>query len=125
MGAPPPPQSVYSQSSQVPMAPHSCPQKFPTSQLQSELSSVMALRTTYARETAYGLDKARYYARGERFGRISIVAYSGDHVQLPLVPASSSLLAPLEDVTNEHKVGASIFRNAELVFSAPEGDAVH
>ena len=47
---------------------------------------------------------------------MAILGYSGDHLQLPPVPESSSLLAPLEGVTNEHKVGASIFRNAELVF---------
>ena len=86
------------------------------SQLQSELHHASALRTTYARETAYGLDKARYYAPRERFGCMAIPGYSGDHLQLPPVPESSSLLAPLEGVTNEHKVGASIFRNAELVF---------
>ena len=45
-----------------------------------------------------------------------MVVYSGDHLQLPPVPASSSMLAPLEGTTNEHKVGANIFRDADLVF---------
>ena len=31
------------------------------------------------------------------------------------MPESSGLLASIENVTNEHAVGASIFRNAELV----------
>jgi hypothetical protein len=35
---------------------------------------------------------------------------------LPPVPESSSMLAPLEGTSDEHKVGAKIFRNAELVF---------
>jgi hypothetical protein len=35
---------------------------------------------------------------------------------MPPVPATASLLASLEGTSNEHKVGASIFRNAELVF---------
>ena len=45
-----------------------------------------------------------------------MVVYSGDHLQLPPVPASSSMLASLEGTTNEHKVGAKIFRDADLVF---------
>ena len=45
-----------------------------------------------------------------------MVVYSGDHLQLPPVPASSRMLAPLEGTTNEHKVGAKIFRDADLVF---------
>ena len=37
-------------------------------------------------------------------------------LQFPPVPESSGLLASIENVTNEDAVGASIFRNAELVF---------
>ena len=42
--------------------------------------------------------------------------YSQDHLQLPPVPESSSMLASLEGTSNEHKVGASILRNADRVF---------
>ncbi len=47
---------------------------------------------------------------------MAILWYSQDHLQLPPVPESSSMLAPLEGTSDEHKVGAKIFRNAELVF---------
>ncbi len=45
-----------------------------------------------------------------------MLEYCGDHLQLPPVPASSSMLAPLKGTSNEHKAGANIFRNADLVF---------
>ena len=86
------------------------------SQLQGELHHAGALRTTYAREAKYGLSKDVYYKPLERWGRLPVVVYSGDHLQLPPVPATSSMLAPLEGTTNEHKVGAKIFRDADLVF---------
>ena len=44
------------------------------------------------------------------------MVYSGDHLLLPPLPATSSMLAPLDGTTNEHKVGAKIFRDADLVF---------
>ena len=86
------------------------------SQLQGELNHAGALRTTYARESKYGLSRDVYYKPQERWGRLPVVVYSGDHLQLPPVPATSSMLAPLEGTTNEHKVGAKIFRDADLVF---------
>jgi hypothetical protein len=86
------------------------------SMLQSEMNNAAALRTTYARENTHALDKSLYHTPRERFGCMAILGYSGDHLQLPPVPESSSLLASLKSATNEHKVGSSIFRNAELVF---------
>ena len=86
------------------------------SQLQCEINNASALRTTYAREHAYNLDKSVYHKPLERYGRTAILGYSGDRLQLPPVPESSGLLPPIEKVSNEHAVGASIFRNAELVF---------
>ena len=87
-----------------------------SSQLQAELNHAAALRTTYARESKYGLNRDNYSGPRERYGRIAILWYSQDHLQLPPVPESSSMLAPLEGTSAEHKVGANIFRNAELVF---------
>ena len=87
-----------------------------SSQLQGELNHAASLRTTYARESKYGLNRNSYSGPRERYGRIAILWYSQDHLQLPPVPESSSMLAPLEGTSNEHKVGAKIFRNAELVF---------
>ena len=86
------------------------------SQLQGELNNAAALRTTYAREGKYNLDRNKYHAPQERYGRLAMLTFGGDHLQLPPVPASSSVLAPLEHTSDEHKVGARIFRNAELVF---------
>ena len=74
------------------------------SQLQGELNNAAALRTTYARQERYHLDKNLYHCPQERYGRIAVLAYSGDHLQLPPVPASSSLLAPLDGASTEHKV---------------------
>ena len=86
------------------------------SQLQGELNHAGALRTTYAREAKHNLNKDVYFQPQERWGRLPVVVYSGDHLQLPPVPASSSMLASLEGTTNEHKVGAKIFCDADLVF---------
>ena len=87
-----------------------------SSQLQGELNHAAALRTTYAREKKYSLDRNNYSGPLERYGRIAILWYSQDHLQLPPVPESSSMLAPLEGTSDEHKVGAKIFRNVQLVF---------
>ena len=86
------------------------------SQLLAELNNAAALRTTYAREAKFQLDRNIYHKPQERYGRLAILTYAGDHLQLPPVPASASVLASLEKKTDEHKVGARIFRNAELVF---------
>ena len=52
----------------------------------------------------------------EIFGKISFLALCGDHLQLPPVPKSSGLLAPLEGVSEEHKVGASMFSRMHFLF---------
>ena len=87
-----------------------------SSMLQGELNHAASLRTTYARESKHKLDRNNYSSPSERYGRIAILWYSQDHLQLPPVPESSSMLAPFEGTSDEHKVGAKIFRNAELVF---------
>ena len=86
------------------------------SQLQGELNHADALRMTYARQDKYGLNPLDYWKPKERHGRIAVSTYWGDHLQLPPVPASSSMLAPLQGTSNEHKAGANIFRNADMVF---------
>ena len=84
-----------------------------SSMLQAELNHAASLRTTYARESKYSLNRNNYSGPRERYGRIAFLWYSQDHLQLPPVPESSSMLAPLEGTSDEHKVGAKIFRNAE------------
>ena len=86
------------------------------SQLLAELNNAAALRTTYAREAKFQLDRNIYHKPQERYGRLAVLTYGGDHLQLPPVPASASVLASVEKKSDEHKVGAGIFRNAELVF---------
>ena len=86
------------------------------SQLQGELNHADALRTTSARQFKYGLNPLDYWKPTERHGRIAVLTYWGDHFQLPPVPASASMLAPLKGTSNEHEAGTNIFRNADLVF---------
>ena len=87
-----------------------------SSNLQSEFNHAAALRTTYAREAKYNLNRNTYSSPLERFGRIAFLIYSQDHLQLPLVLASNSMLALLESAPDEHKVGAKIFWNVEHAF---------
>ena len=75
-----------------------------------------ALRTTYAREHLYKLDISRYAKPNEIMGRISWFGLCGDHLQLPPVPKSSGLLAPLENASDEHVAGAAMFHNIHYVF---------
>jgi hypothetical protein len=75
-----------------------------------------ALRTTYARQHTYNLDTARYAEPAQLFGKISFFAMCGDHLQLPPVPKSSGLLAPLEGTSDEHKVGASMLTEIHYVY---------
>ena len=84
--------------------------------MQSELNHAAAVRTTLARAHAYGLNRSLYHTAGERNGHVSTLGCNGDHLRLPLVPESSSLLTPIESTTGEHVDGASVFRYAEFVF---------
>ena len=80
-----------------------------SSQLQGELNHAASLRTTYARESKYSLNRNNSSGPEERYGRLPILWYSQDDLQLPPVPESSSMLAPLEGTSDEHEVGAKIF----------------
>ena len=55
------------------------------SMLQAILNHAAALRCTYAREDAYRLKREDYAMRSERFGRMPLLCYAGDHCQLPPV----------------------------------------
>ncbi len=85
-------------------------------QLQTALYHASNLLWTIARPTAYKL-KLEHYARPrETAGRISKLLLSGDHLQLPPVPKSASLLADIEGASDEHKAGAAMFASIEQVF---------
>ena len=74
------------------------------------------LRTTYARQHRYKLNIADYARPQEIYGRISFLAMAGDHLQLPPVPKSTSLLAPIEGASEEQTVGAAMFKNLEYLY---------
>ena len=77
-------------------------------QTSDPLLHACALRTTYARQRAYNLDTARYAELAQSFGKVSFWALFGGHLQLPPVPKSSGILAPLAGISDEHQVGASM-----------------
>ena len=85
-------------------------------QTAAPLWHAAALRTTYARKHIYKLDTTRYAQPNEIMGKISFLALCGDHLQLPPVPKSSGLLAPLDNTSDEHKAGASMFNNIHYLF---------
>ena len=45
-----------------------------------------------------------------------LLALSGDHLQLPPVPKSSGLLAPVDGASDERKAGAAMFNNTHYFF---------
>ena len=65
------------------------------SQLPCEINHAAALRTTHARENAYGLNKSFYHTPRERYRRNAVLAYGGDRLQCPPVPESLGLLASI------------------------------
>ena len=85
-------------------------------QTQAQLFHAGALRTTYARASRYHLHMAEYARPRHIFGRISFLALCGDHLQLPPVPRSTSLLAPLDGTSDEQKAGAAMFANIDYCY---------
>ncbi len=85
-------------------------------QTQAQLFHAGALRTTYARASRFNLETAEYARPRQICGRISFLALCGDHLQLPPVPRSSSVLAPLDGTSDERKAGAATFANIEYCY---------
>jgi hypothetical protein len=69
-----------------------------------------------ARQRRYKLNIADYARPQEIYGRISFLAVCGDHLALPTVPNTTSLLAPIEGASDEQKLGATMFRNLDYLF---------
>ena len=86
------------------------------SQLPTPLYHANNLLWTIARQSRYNLKLEDYHRPRETTGRISKCILSGDHLQLPPVPKSTSLLANIEGTTDEQKVGAAMFASIEQVF---------
>ena len=85
-------------------------------QTPAPLFNAGALRATYAREHKYKLNIADYARPREIYGRISFLAVGGDHLQLPPLPKTASLLSPTEGATDERKLVAAMFRTLEYLF---------
>ena len=86
------------------------------SQLQGPLLHAASLLATYARSSTFNLDVNAYAEQSNLFGRIAVLGVFGDHLQLPPVPKSTSLLRDLTDASAEHKAAAAMFANLEDVF---------
>ena len=86
------------------------------SQLSAAMLHANALRHTYGRSRRHGLQVDRYMSTDELFGRMPIVILSGDYLQLPPVPESSSVLWPHTQASYEHRQGRSIIDRTPLVF---------
>ena len=85
-------------------------------QLQGQLWHACCLLFSIARAQHYDLVLEDYAKPKELAGRVSFPCLSGDHLQLPPVPKSTSLFAPLAGTNDEHKAGAAMFANVEHVF---------
>ena len=86
------------------------------SMLAGAMNHAASLLATYAREGKFRLRREDYALPRERYGRMAALAYFGVHLQLPPIPKANSMLAPLEGASQEHRVGAAIFRQAHYVF---------
>ena len=86
-------------------------------QCPGALLHAAALRATYARCRRFELDTSQYLTKPELFGRMPLVIASGDFLQLPPVPAASSLLAAgTKHLRYEHRQGKAVFQLADCVF---------
>ena len=74
-----------------------------------------ALRKTYGRCLRYDIPTTEYMKPQEAWGRMAVKILCGDFYQLPPVPASSSLLAPVKGQTYEHMQGCRFSADIEYV----------
>jgi len=74
-----------------------------------------ALRKTYGRSLRYNLCATAYMQPQETWGRMAAKILCGDFLQLPPVPASSSLIADTRGQTYEHQQGRKILADMEHV----------
>ena len=84
------------------------------SQMQATLYHAVAVRASYIRQPTRIADYSR---QEDLFGRIACLILEGDHLQLPPVPKSSSLLAPIDNSPLEHQAGVGMFAQIWDVFS--------
>lgn len=86
------------------------------SQCIGQMLHADALRKSYGRQRALGLELHRYAELDESWGRMPVVVISGDELQLPPVPFSHSLLASVDGTSDEHKAGVHLFGQFRYVY---------
>ena len=86
------------------------------SQIPAPLLHAVSLRSMYARRGAYGLDLNTYTQFSGLFGKVPVLQFFGDHLQLPPVPQSMSLFASTENASSEQRAGCAIFSNIQDVY---------
>ena len=74
-----------------------------------------ALRKTYGRSLRYNLQPTDYMKPQETWGRFAAIILCGDFLQLPPVPASGSLMAPVAGQSYEHLQGRKLLADIEHV----------
>ena len=80
------------------------------------LYHAVAVRCTYARATAHGLEVADYAEPSQSHGAMPVVVECGDELQLPPVPAAAGLFAEQTSVATEHMAGVQIFKQKDYVY---------
>ena len=80
------------------------------------LYHALALRSCYGRASAHGVEISDYAEPAQTFGGMPIVIECGDELQLPPVPASAGLFAPLDQAATEHLAGVEIFKQKDYVY---------
>ena len=86
------------------------------SMFTAPLYHALSLRATYGRSDHHQLELSEYTEASQTFGGIPIVIDFGDELQLPPVPETAGLLAPLEGKSREHAAGVDIFSRKEYVY---------
>ena len=85
------------------------------SQLQASILHAASLRCSYARRDAYDLQLNEYARTDQLFGRCPVLCFFGDHLQMPPIPKSTSLLAPLDGTSAEQKnLARQCFRTCRM-----------
>ena len=85
------------------------------SQVGVDLLHADALRTTYCRKELYALRAEDYMRPQETWGRLAVFIGSGDFLQLPPVPETSSLLNRRIGRSYEHQQGQALLAGIEHV----------
>jgi hypothetical protein len=84
-------------------------------QQSGALEHAIAVRATYGRERYHDLRCADYARPETNYASLPYVVTSGDPLQFPPVPATTSLLAEPDGQTREHRVAQSMFEDQDYV----------